>query len=569
MTVASEGRPSHGSACSASPPGQAPIVYRRLRAPQASGEALLDPPLHQAPALVRHNMELLSAGSCDFAGRSLAALQKFARAELVSLATEYTRSYRDLDSAPDSSSSIRAEDRPLILSGHQPQLFHPGVWFKNFVLASVARRAGATAVNLIIDNDLIREAAIRAPTLSAAGFQATSIALDDAIAPIPFEERTVSSEATFASFAERVRTHMTPLVAAPLAGELWRQLPRRGGEEPNLGRRLAQARNRLEANWGVASLEAPLGEVCQTPSFLWFACRLLAHARCFAETHNAVLAEYRQVHGIRSRLHPVPDLTGVEESAEWTETPFWIWTAADPRRRKVFVRTGAEGVEITDREQVRIALPLSAESAAERSVDRLLELARQGVKLRPRALVTTMYARLCLSDLFLHGIGGAKYDQVTDAIIARFFQLGAPRFLTVTATFRLPGEESLPSDDDLAQIDHRLRAIEYHPETLLAVGSNSPRLAEAIEKKSRWIERTSVAPPQSLPRNERIERHRDIAQANAVLVEALQPVRQELLAQRERLIKSLPAARLLRSREFSFCLFPAEALRQPLMELSR
>ena len=65
--------------------------------------------------------------------------------------------------------------------------------------------------------------------------------------------------------------------------------------------------------------------------------------------------------------------------------------------------------------------------------------ARQGLRLRPRALVTTMYARLMLADLFLHGIGGAKYDQLTDLIIRQFFDVQPPRGAAVT--FEITGTD--------------------------------------------------------------------------------------------------------------------------------
>ena len=54
---------------------------------------------------------------------------------------------------------------------------------------------------------------------------------------------------------------------------------------------------------------------------------------------------------------------------------------------------------------------------------RLAELSSRGIKLRTRALTTTLFARLVLSDMFLHGIGGAKYDQVTDRDRAVVFWL--------------------------------------------------------------------------------------------------------------------------------------------------
>ncbi len=56
----------------------------------------------------------------------------------------------------------------LIAGGHQPELFHPGVWAKNFALGRVARRCspetgGGTALNLVIDSDLLPGTRVRAP----------------------------------------------------------------------------------------------------------------------------------------------------------------------------------------------------------------------------------------------------------------------------------------------------------------------------------------------------------------------------------------------------------------------
>jgi hypothetical protein len=49
-----------------------------------------------------------------------------------------------------------------------------------------------------------------------------------------------------------------------------------------------------------------------------------------------------------------------------------------------------------------------------------------------------MFIRLLLADQFVHGIGGARYDQVTDKLIARHFGLAPPRFAVTTATMYFP-----------------------------------------------------------------------------------------------------------------------------------
>ncbi len=53
-----------------------------------------------------------------------------------------------------------------------------------------------------------------------------------------------------------------------------------------------------------------------------------------------------------------------------------------------------------------------------------------------------MFARLVISDLFMHGIGGGKYDQMTDAIIRAYFDVPAPPMVVATATLRLPLADS-------------------------------------------------------------------------------------------------------------------------------
>ena len=67
--------------------------------------------------------------------------------------------------------------------------------------------------------------------------------------------------------------------------------------------------------------------------------------------------------------------------------------------------------------------------------------------LRPRALTLTLFARLCLGDFFIHGIGGGKYDEVTDAIIRDYFGIEPPAYQVLSATLHLP-LPAFPSTED-------------------------------------------------------------------------------------------------------------------------
>ena len=136
--------------------------FRTLRAPHGDGQTLVDPSYAVLPGTVMNNREALAATNYDVQGRSLAELSKAARERLWRLAVAYTGQYREV---PERWLDLEnAAETPFILSGHQPEMFHPGVWYKNFVLGGLARRMDGVGIHLSIDSDLCRGAWIRVPT---------------------------------------------------------------------------------------------------------------------------------------------------------------------------------------------------------------------------------------------------------------------------------------------------------------------------------------------------------------------------------------------------------------------
>jgi hypothetical protein len=525
------------------------IENRRLRAPARHGEVLIDPPLAAAEELVEQNSAVLREAEIDIAGRSLADLAAEARSLLLQEANKYTAAYRDVD-APGGTSRCGARlPERILLAGHQPQLFHPGVLFKNFALAALANRLNAAAVNLVIDNDAAGPPSLRVLAGSTAAPTIEAVPFDQPAPRVPYEERRIADVATFRTFGRRVHETIRPFVANPIIEQLWPYAIEALKRTDHLGRSLAQARHRLEADWGLQTLELPLSCVARTEPFAWFVAFLLRDLPRFVEVHNQSLRDYRRAHRLRSRTHPVPDLAA---EGEWREAPFWVWSADDPVRRHWFVRRVSRGeIELTDRRAWRLRLPLAEEGNAAAAVERLLQLARQGVKLRPRALMTTLYARLFLGDLFLHGIGGAKYDELTDALVRRFFGLTPPAFYAVTATVLLPVPRPGVSPADVRRIEQQLRELRFHPEQHL--DGDMPDAAPHAEAKRRWL--SAHAPSRDLR-----ERHRAIESANAALQPFVEPLRERLEQERKNLSQELNNERLLGSREFSFCLFPKDEL---------
>lgn len=546
----------------AASPLHAPSEYRRLRVPREDGRALIEPPLSEAGRRMNESRERLAACRYDLGGRTVSEMLAGARRELIEAALRYTSAYRNVGSLgqQDNADSVPAR---VLLAGHQPELFHPGVWLKNFALSHLSDEQDAVAINLLIDSDVVKSVSIRVPGGTPTSPTIRSIEFDRPTEKVPYEERGILDRDCFASFGPRATREIGGLVSDPLVATWWPQAVARMEAGSNLGEAIAQARHGLEAEWGLTTLELPQSEVCRLESFRWFAAHLLVHLPRFWDVFNSALADYRRVQRIRSRSHPVPDLVA---EGNWLEAPFWIWSRDDPVRRPLYARQVGGRLQLTDRSGREFALDITPESPLQRGAEQIAQLEREGIRLRTRALTTTMFARLLMGDLFLHGIGGAKYDQLTDLVLARFFNVEPPDFLVLSATVTLPAMRpeggSRAAADELRSIDGRLRDLVYHPERQLDRGDSErgdPRRAQLLSAKRNWIETHKTAA------NAR-RRHEEIAQANQGLQPYVEAHRAELEALRHKLENRLRSEAILGSREYAFCLHPGEELRELLLD---
>ncbi|HYM91801.1 MAG TPA: hypothetical protein VEW91_09235, partial [bacterium] len=102
-------------------------------------------------------------------------------------------------------------------------------------------------------------------------------------------------------------------------------------------------------------------------------------------------------------------------------------------------------------------------------------LTASGLRIRPKAITLTMFARLCLGDLFVHGVGGGRYDRVTDALIAEVFGLTPPPYVVATATLCLPLLGTGDGADDGRALERRLMDLQHNPERYLEAPSPPQR----------------------------------------------------------------------------------------------
>jgi hypothetical protein len=510
-------------------------------APRDDGAVVADPPLREIGSLLRANREHLPS-SAELLGRSWADLRRQARRSAFDAACTYLAERGE----PVPSGN---PDGPFLLAGHQPELFHPGVWVKNFALQGLAQVHDGIALNMIVDNDTVKSTALRLPHPPDPDYPyLATVPFDRWTGETPYEEQTIQEPDLFAGFAEQAEAVLRPWGYRPLLGDFWAEVSRLARSNPHPGACFAGARRGLERSWGCHNLEAPLSSLCGTEPFAWFACHLLAELPRFHAVYNACVAAYRREHDIHSRNHPVPDLAAEDE---WLEAPLWGWRTGQKRRGRLQARRHAGRLELRCGSEMWPGLPLSNLPGGFR------ELADKGYKVRSRALTTTIYARLFLADLFIHGIGGGKYDELTDAICRSFYGFEPPRYLVLSATRLLPLPTYPATIEDRRRLLRQVRDSRYNPERL-PHDENDPIWRSLAAEKKTWIafEPTTAS--------ERLQRYRTLRALNARLAE-LHNREAQLRRELADCEQQLAANDLLRRRDYAFCLYP-EAVLKPFCQ---
>ena len=186
----------------------------RLRAPSPDGALLAEPPLAEAVNRLDANADRLALWNYDVQGRSSSRLRDLVRKQVVDRACSFLA-----DSGLDVPDVVNVGR--LVVTGHQPELFHPGVWVKNFAAAEVARRGHALALNLIVDNDIPKASSLKVPHPEGDRLRVERVAFDEWAGEVPYEDLDVQDESLFSAFPGLARSTLSGLVADPLLDEFW------------------------------------------------------------------------------------------------------------------------------------------------------------------------------------------------------------------------------------------------------------------------------------------------------------------------------------------------------------
>jgi hypothetical protein len=427
--------------------------YADWKAPGEDGQTLLWPDSASLIAQTRDNMALLNAAS---------------HVQIQNLPLPEIRQHmRQLIGHTD-------VDRPIVATGHQTELQHAGVWAKHAAINALAGAMDGDAYLFAVDSDAPKHLQIHwpggggpitdDPQLMAAHWSGRLHQ------PTPKWLATLRHDFSVAQQGWDFQSAIEPFFDA---------MQRLGLEETPLSSALVNATHALDWSLGLRHHAMLTSPMYASDGFLALAHHLCADAGEFAAAYNAALGDYRSENGISNPGRPMPDL---KITLDTCEVPLWLDDLESGSRQRAMV------VAKNGRWMLQCQGDSFLFDPAADGLQAAAQLARwltsKNMRLAPRALALTLFLRLLVADQFIHGIGGGRYDQVLDALIAHYFKIEPPRFSVATATLFFPG------------------AVDQERICLPCLVSEGHQLKHRVlgPEKEKWVKAIAAAPRKSLER---------------------------------------------------------------------
>lgn len=443
-------------------------------------------------------------GIASTANSAINLLRQQARKRLVDSAEQFVLRLSALGSAAGLNSLDRLlltgdpGTTPIIMTGHQPVIFHSGLTFKYQTAELFAMQHRMIAVAIVIDTDegdagafqypsvetpLRRPEVLAFPLIPHLVYRLATLARQPGLFSA---SRLKSGESLSAEFRaiendlpECCRDSTTPAFhkVAQQYAALEKFAP------AGCSTMEANLIVRWNAGIGGRMLELPLSAICSFPEFVQFIVPIFERPFEFAQCYNQTLSLFRSEHRIHNEANPFPNLT-IEN--DWCELPFWVVDHSAGLRHVLRIR----------RESGRILLESNHERVLSfdknNAAEALVSLLFAGRQLVPRGALITATLRLLFSDLFVHGTGGGKYDRCTDELIRSWWSAEPSPFAVASAS-RFLFVEQRAQLRQLQRFESQLRDMQYNPQRFVGAnvfpGSLEAQLAGLLQEREASVQR--------------------------------------------------------------------------------
>jgi hypothetical protein len=388
-------------------------------------------------------------------------------------------------------------DAPIVMTGHQPIVFHPGVLSKYIA----AEALGAHVSWLIVDKDETDPGAIDIPRRGASGaLERETVRL--LARPSPGFPAGVVPAAPVGEISDD-----TPWMFVNDGMRAIRDAMSAHEEAPSLAEQGSHAAFDMMRAIGLEGAPLLSSRMAQTDLFAALLDRMKRDPLAFVEIYNAAVARHADA-GIPPLLASI--------SADRYELPLWLVKPGEPRRRAYLDDLDSNPVEW----------------------------------FASRAIMLTLVMRLGACDLFIHGTGGFVYDRITEDLARDWLGEELAPMTLATATLTLPLlEDDPPSERDVAHA----KWVAHH-------AAHDPRLLgdhEGAARKRELLAEIERLPRRS---RERAEKFREMQDLLRDVRASREPELRRHETDAKELESAHASLDIANARDWAFPLYPKEAL---------
>ncbi|MCH8259021.1 MAG: hypothetical protein IIC46_02320 [Planctomycetes bacterium] len=401
-----------------------------------------------------------------------------------------------------------AVDRPIIATGHQTLLWHPGILVKYLLVNAIAADLGEVATaNLVVDQHVGAFSQFEIPVRGDDGALAVKTVT---LAPHRDDVPMARHRAFTPPQAPRDLPGALPSVRQGV-DRIFQAVAAHAGA-PNAALQMAAALAELMSPWVDRMPNVTASDLVQTTLARSILQQMAQDPKGCIETYNAAVDAV-----------PEGGIGRLEGTGDAVELPIWRVGADDIRRR------GRLG-------DLRAWVETESPTFA----------------IMPRALFMTALVRLGMCDLFVHGTSGARYDRAMELWVSHWLGLEPAPIVVATATQTLPLGPPPEQRIDVAGARRTARKLWHDPQS--AADAAGPGSA-----KRSFLGRIETAPRRSAQRRALFhELHECLAELRRGQARSIEAAQGRVAAA----VRQAHEAPIVDRRTWSFPLYPQEMIDQ-------
>jgi len=392
--------------------------------------------------------------------------------------------------------------KPILATGHQTLLWHPGILAKYLIVDAVASANNWATANLIVDQHAGSFGEFAVPVRDTHGTLSTqTLVLTRSRPDVP-----MASHEAFTPLA--MPRHWRP--ALPCVEQGVQRIVDAVGRHhaaPNAAIQMARALDDLMSPWATCPPGVTSCDLLSTSLAQRFMREMTHDPHHMARLYNQAV-----------RAIPEAGVRPLYIGREYVELPLWRLREDGSRMR-----------------------------AYDSDVEWALREPDTAPRLMPRALFMTALVRLGMCDLFVHGTGGANYDRTMERWIRAWLDVEVGRVAVTSATLRLPFDMQSPPDIDRFDALQQYRRAWHDPQAV-ASGDRAPG-----PMKRQWLKRIKTLAYGSAQRRSAFyEMHDELERLRQKHKQAIEQRREQL----QRVERYLHEAPIAQRRTWPFPLYP-------------